>query len=188
MKVRVGVSNRHVHLSKFDYDLLFDTEMECEKNLSQVGEFKSNKRVCLKTDKGVICDVAVLGPFRDYTQVEISVTDAYFFGISPEVRRSGDVFGGEYSTIVGDKGEIVRDCCIIATRHIHISHEDRIKYGLLENLYSVRISGVKSGVLGDVHIKEVDNGSFELHLDTDDANAFLLKNGDFVEIIENIKK
>ena len=81
MKVRVGVSNRHVHLSKFDYDLLFDTEMECEKNLSQVGEFKSNKRVCLKTDKGVICDVAVLGPFRDYTQVEISVTDAYFFGI-----------------------------------------------------------------------------------------------------------
>ena len=162
--------------------------MECEKNLSQVGEFKSNKRVCLKTDKGVICDVAVLGPFRDYTQVEISVTDAYFFGISPEVRSSGDVIGGEYITIVGDKGEIVRDCCIIATRHIHISHEDRIKYGLLENLYSVRISGVKSGVLGDVHIKEVDNGSFELHLDTDDANAFLLKNGDFVEIIENIKK
>ena len=43
-------------------------------------------------------------------------------------------------------------------------------------------------MLGDVHIKEVDNGSFELHLDTDDANAFLLKNGDFVEIIENIKK
>lgn len=188
MKVKVGVSNRHVHLSRFDYELLFDTEMECEKELSQVGEYKSNKRVCLKTDKGVICDVAVLGPCRDYTQVEISKTDAYFFGISPEVRSSGDVSCGEYITIVGEKGEIIRDCCIIATRHIHICHEDRVKYGLTDDLYSVKVDGVKPGILGDVHIKEIDNGCFELHLDRDDANAFMLKNGDLVEIIDNIKK
>lgn len=188
MKVRVGVSNRHVHLSLFDYNLLFDTEMECEKELSQVGEYKSNKRVCLKTSKGVICDVAVLGPCRDYTQVEISRTDAYFLGINPEVRSSGDVAFGEVVTIVGDKGEITRDCCIIATRHIHISHNDRIKYGLLDDLYSVKIDGAKPGILGDVYIKELDNGYFELHLDRDDANAFLLENGDFVEIIGNIKK
>lgn len=188
MKVKVGVSNRHVHLSRFDYELLFDTEMECEKELSQVGEYKSNKRVCLKTDKGVICDVAVLGPCRDYTQVEISKTDAYFFGICPQVRSSGDVSCGEYITIVGEKGEIIRDCCIIATRHIHISHEDRVKYGLTDDLYSVKVDGVKPGILGDVHIKEIDNGCFELHLDRDDANAFMLKNGDLVEIIDNIKK
>lgn len=188
MKVRVGVSNRHVHLSRFDYELLFDTEMECERDLSQVGEYKSNKRVCLKTDKGVISDVAVLGPCRDYTQVEISKTDAYFFGISPEVRSSGDVFNGECITIVGEKGEIIRDCCIIATRHIHISHDDRIKYGLLNDLYSVKVDGEKPGILGNVHIKELENGYFELHLDRDDANAFLLKNGDFVEIIDNLKK
>lgn len=183
LKISVGVSNRHVHLSLFDYNLLFSSEMECEKNLSQPGEFKTNKRVSLKTDKGIIDNVAVLGPCRDYTQVEISRTDAYFLGISPEVRSSGDVSHGAVVTIIGERGELVRDCCILATRHIHISHDDRVKYGLLDSSYSVLVRGEKGGILDNVHIKE-DGGVFELHLDTDDANAFLLNNGSLVEIIE----
>ena len=48
---------------------------------------------------------------------------------------------------------------------------------------SVRIPGEKSGIIDNVYLKDSDEAYFELHLDTDDANAFLLKQDDEVEII-----
>ena len=99
MQVKLGVSNRHVHLNQEDYDILFkDTKMEVVKNLNQPTQFASNLFVTIKTPKSSIENVRVLGPIRKYTQVEVSKTDSYKLGINPPVRDSGDVLNSELLT------------------------------------------------------------------------------------------
>lgn len=180
MKIKIGVSNRHVHLSESDFKKIFndDKKLEVVKELTQPGEFASNLKVTLKTPKAIIENVRVLGPLRSYTQVEISKTDAYKLGLNPPVRESGDILDSEDITIIGDNEVEVSSCCIIATRHIHATNEDIKKYNLEPNKkYSVRVLGEKGGVLDNVSVKVSDNYFFELHIDTDDANAHLLENG-----------
>ncbi|MDD6879044.1 MAG: PduL/EutD family phosphate acyltransferase [bacterium] len=187
MQVKIGVSNRHVHLTKEDFYKLFGKENITIKNkLTQQSEFSSNSVVTIKTDKSTLDNVRVLGPFREYTQVEISKTDSYKLGINPPVRDSGDLIDSEKVTIIGPNGQISKKCCIIATRHIHINHWDRVRYDFLnEKNIKVRIGNEKSIILENVKVKETDNGILELHIDTDDANASLVKTGDMAEIITN---
>lgn len=194
MKINIGVSNKHVHLCMDDYTKLFgDDSLNLVKKLSQPGEFASDKKVTLKTEKGSIENVRVVGPIRKYTQVEVSMTDAFKLGLKPPVRDSGDIKGSEGITIIGPKGEItLKEGCIIASRHIHITPDERKQYGLVGvSEVSVRIDGEKGGILNHVHIKESENYAYELHLDTDDANAHLIKQGDSATILMddlNIKK
>ena len=187
MKVSIGVSNRHIHLCETDFNRLFNNrKLEKDRDLTQIGEFASNLRVTLKTDSGKIDNVRVLGPLRNYTQVEISRTDAYKLGLNPPVRESGNLRGSENITIIGDNEVFIRECCIIADRHIHANNDDLIKYNLDPNKkYNVYVSGEKGGVLNNVSIKVSDNFVFEMHLDTDDANAHLLNNGSEGIIIED---
>jgi putative phosphotransacetylase len=183
-KVRVGISNRHVHLTSDTYNKLFNSDIECVSNLSQKGEFVSDKIVTLKTCKGTIEHVRVLGPFRKYNQVEISKTDAYKLGLNPPVRRSGNLENSETIEVIGECGSVIlENSCILADRHIHMNSEFANKLGVVDNqLVKVAVSGDKACILF-VHIKVSDNGVFELHLDFDDANSCELKNGDEVEII-----
>ena len=92
MKVTVGISNRHVHLTKEHLNILFGENYQLEnvKNLNQPTQFASNSFVTLKTNKGILEHVRVIGDLRNYTQVEISKTDAYMLGLNPPIRDSGD--------------------------------------------------------------------------------------------------
>lgn len=185
MKVKIGVSNRHIHLCKQDYDILFgDIEMGKIKDLVQLGEFASNMQVEIQTNKSKIAKVRLLGPLRQYTQVELSKTDCYTLGIDAPVRSSGDLNGASEITINGPCGSITKECAIIANRHLHINHDDRIALGL-ENVdkIKVRIGSEKSAILDSVYIKETPKGVLELHLDTDDANANLVRSNDSAELI-----
>lgn len=188
MKVNIGVSNRHVHLCKDDLYKLFGDgfELEVKKELIQPGEFASNSIVSIRTDKDIINNVRVLGPVRDYTQVEISMTDAYKLGLRPPVRESGDLEGSCPITIVGPNGSInLEKGCIIASRHIHISSSKLEELGLGGKKYvSVKIDGFKGGILNNVSLKVNDSYEFEMHIDTDDANAFMISSGFVGEIIE----
>lgn len=188
MNIQVGVSNRHLHLKEEDYRTLCgDKEIEVLKQLNQPGQFATTQTFTIKTDKAEIPNVRFLGPFREYTQVEISKTDAYKLGINPPVRTSGDLLGSSSITIVGPIGQItINEGCIIADRHIHVN-EEMIKYYHLEGKekVSVLIKGEKGGILNNVYLKKNPNSYFEMHIDTDDANAHLLKSGDIVEIIED---
>lgn len=185
MDVIMGISNRHVHLSQEDYKILFgDTQIEKLKDLVQVGEFASNLVVEIETEKAKIGKVRFLGPTRSYTQVEISKTDCYTLGIDAPVKASGDLEGAAKITIIGPYGRITKDCAIIANRHLHLNHDDRIRLGLENiNKIKVKVGKEKSAILDDVYIKETPSGVLELHLDTDDANANLLKTGAFAELI-----
>ncbi len=185
MEVSVGVSNRHVHLSCEDYKILFkDMKLEVRNMLKQPEQFASTLTVDIEANGKVIKGLRVLGPNRDYTQVEISRTDSYKLGIEPPVRKSGDLLGAAKIKIIGPYAEIEREACIIANRHIHVNEEIRKEKGLLGvNKVKVKIRGEKPGLIENVYLKDSEKAYFEIHLDTDDANAFLLKNNDKVEII-----
>lgn len=187
MKVQVGVSNRHVHLTKEHMEILFGKGYNLEKikDLKQPGQFASNSKVTLKTDKSTLENVRVLGPVRNYTQVEISKTDAVKLGINPPVRESGDLKGAAPITIIGPNGEVyLEEGCIIADRHIHITPTQKEMYGLLDkDKVNVLITGGKGGILTGVTLKVSEQSYFELHLDLDDANAHLISQDDIVEIL-----
>ena len=172
MKLTVGISNRHVHLKQSDLDTLFGQELTKQKDLTQPGQFASCEFVTIKTNKSEINNVRVLGPVRNYTQIEISKTDAYKLGLNPPVRSSGHLENSEVVTLIG----------IIADRHIHITYADKEKYNFPDKV-QVKIDSEKPGII-EVDVKPSKEAFFELHLDTDDANAFLLKNGDEVEILD----
>lgn len=184
INVSVGVSNRHVHLTKEVYEILFDKELTLKNPLNQPGEFASFETVTLKTEKGTIENVRILGPFRNYNQVEISKSDAYILGLNPPVRTSGDLENCETITLINnEKSVTLENSCIIANRHIHISKSKAEELNLKNNeLVQVKIKGEKSGIV-DAYVKITDNGYFEMHIDRDDANAFLLNNNDEVEIL-----
>lgn len=186
MKISIGVSNRHVHVTKKDLETLFGPNypLEVLKKINQKGQYASKSMVTLKTEKGIIENVRILGPVREYTQVEISKTDSYHLGINPPIRTSGDIKGSASITLVGPYGEVfLKEGCILANRHIHVTKEERIRYGLKEEV-SVLIEGEKGGIMHHVYLKEAENSYFEMHIDTDDANAFGLHNGDMVTILE----
>jgi putative phosphotransacetylase len=186
--VPIGVSNRHVHLSKKDLHTLFGQNYQLKpiKDLKQTGEFACEELVTLVNNDRKIERVRILGPCRSETQVEISQTDARLLKVNPPIRNSGDLKGSESITIIGPKGKVeLKQGCILATRHIHLSPEEAKEIGVSNNqIVSVRVYGNKSGILENVYCKIKDSYNLELHLDTDEANAFYVKNGDIAQIIK----
>jgi len=187
MKVSIGVSNRHIHLKESDLYILFGDGYELVKvrDINQPGQFAARETVTILTEKGSIENVRVLGPIRPYTQVEISKTDAYKLGVNPPVRDSGDIAGSAPISIIGPCGRIdLSEGCIIATRHIHITPKQMELYGLDgADKVDVLLPGDKGGILHNVALKVSEESYFELHIDTDDANAHLVSSNDFAEII-----
>ena len=187
MKVSIGVSNRHVHLTKTHLQILFgeDYELEKKNELNQPGQYATTALVTIKTNKSQIENVRVLGPLRNYSQVEISKTDAYKLGLNPPVRNSGDLKGSSPITIIGPNGLVeLTEGCIIAARHIHLLPNQLKMYNLDgKEKVNVKLPGEKGGIISNVFLKVSDDAYFELHLDTDDANAHLINNGDIGEIL-----
>ena len=186
MNIIVGVSNRHVHLTKEVYDLLFDDPLEKERDLDQPGQFASKQKVIIKNEHDSFDNVRIVGPLRKYNQIEISRTDSYKLKVNPPIRTSGDLEDSLPITIVGPKGKINLDKgLIIADRHIHVTKEDLKNLNIKENEeVAIKIEGEKSGILKSVHPKLSEKASLRLHLDNDDANAFNIKTGDTVEVLK----
>lgn len=187
MKVSIGVSNRHVHLTQEHLEFLFGKNYKLKelKKINQPHQFAATDTVVIKTEKSAIENVRILGPVRSYSQVEISKTDAYKLGINPPIRESGDIKDSQSITIVGPKGELMlNEGCIIPTRHIHINPK-QVKLYELEGLdkVDVLIGNEKEAILKNVSIKISDPAYYEMHIDTDDANANLVKSGDIATII-----
>ncbi len=184
MKIKVGVSVRHVHLTKEVYKKLFgEEELKIETTLDQPTQFASNQVVTIKNGNREITNVRIVGPLRDYNQVEVSKTDCFILKVNPPIRTSGDLKGSSPITIVGPLGEVTLDQgLILANRHIHITEEELETYGLKENdKLKIKAIGEKGGILDNVYLKVQEGANFILHLDTDDANAFNIKNEDEVE-------
>ena len=181
MKVKVGVSNRHAHLCKQDADILFGSDYEFHKrnDLSQEGEFACEETVIVSTDNYIFDHVRVMGPLRDYTQVEVSLDDAKLLGINPPIRDSGDLDNSEAVWIAGPKGKIYKEnCCIRATRHIHCNKSDKLNHNN-RDIVTVKFN---NQTIDNVHIKMDDQFTLEMHVDRTDAETFGLQNGDYIDL------
>ncbi|MBU0519278.1 phosphate propanoyltransferase [bacterium] len=189
--IPVGVSPRHVHLSKEDFHRLFgpDDTLTRTRDLTQKGQFASEQFVTLATPVGRIERVRVLGPFRNATQVEISHSEAVRLGLNPPVRDSGDHEGSPGIMITGPAGRTeISQGVILAQRHVHMTPKDAREYDVIDKetvfmaLTPPTPKGMKSAprtlIFGDVLIRVHDAYRLDFHIDTDEANASGARTGD----------
>jgi len=174
MKVQVEISARHIHFSQEDYHQLFDALPDKIKDLSQPGEYATDKTVTIASDSGEIPGVRVLMPFRKKTQIEISMTDMYKLKIAAPVRISGDLKGAPELSVNGK----IKASVIIAKRHLHLNPKD----GKLDDTVKAVFGGERGGTLDNVVVRSSKDFATRLHIDTDEANAMGASNGDTVGI------
>jgi len=187
-QVTVGLSNKHVHLSKEHIDILFGEghELTPIKDLSQPGQFACDEKVDLVGPKRTIKGVRILGPARKETQVEISLSDGFTLGLTEvPVRDSGKIEGTPGVKLVGPKGEVeLEKGVIVASRHIHMHTTDAAKYGLKDkDIVSVKVGGPRGLIFENVLIRVNPEYALDMHLDVEEGNAAGLANGDIVEVI-----
>ena len=184
MQVKIEVSGRHIHLSKEDFEVLFDGEgLNKLKDLSQTDEFSAQETVKIIGPKNTIAKVRVVGPFRRQSQLELSRTDCRNLGIDAPLKLSGD-YPGHTITIATDKYKIDRDCAIVAKRHLHVSLEDAKELGLNhKDAVSISIDSDRSTVFKDVVVRAEEGFNKCVHLDTDEANAAGVTEGMSGELI-----
>ncbi|MBN2535528.1 MAG: acetate/propionate family kinase [Spirochaetales bacterium] len=179
--IPVEVSAHHIHLSRDHVDALYGKgyQLTVLSELSQPGQFACNETVNLIGPKGTVNHVRVLGPERKNTQIEIAMTEQYKLGVQPPLRESGDLDGTPGITIEGPAGTITVDKGVIcALRHIHMSTEEAIRYGLRDkDVVRVRIGGDRELIFGDVLIRVSPKYRLAMHIDTDEANAANIKTG-----------
>ena len=175
LKIPVEASGRHVHLKREHVDLLFGKghELTPRRDLSQPGQYLCEERLTLKSDKGILRNVAILGPVRKDTQIELSLTDAMSIGVYAPVKESGDIEGSAPVTIVSDLGEVkIREGVIVAMRHLHTTPKDAVLLAVKDkDLVSIRIHGLRPVIFEDVLVRVNEKYSTAVHLDYDEANA-----------------
>jgi acetate kinase len=186
--VPIEVSAHHVHLSQQHVEALFGAghRLTPAADLSQPGQFASREQVTLVGPKGKVERVRVLGPARRETQVEISMTEQFKLGVQPPIRESGDLRSTPGVSVEGPAGSVALDRGVIcALRHVHMSPEDALSFGLRDKLVvSVRVGGDRELTFGDVLIRVHPDYRLAMHIDTDEANAANIVAGATGTIVE----
>ncbi|MDR1655345.1 MAG: phosphate propanoyltransferase [Treponema sp.] len=185
-RIPVGVSVRHVHLSRLDINRLFGDGYALGelKPISQPGQFAAQEQVTLIGPHGRRLErVRIIGPEREETQIELARTDAIFLGLSPPVRMSGDLQNTPGITLaVNDRSLYAARGVIIAARHIHMKAADAAVWGLKDGgIISIHVEGEKGGLMENVHVVMNSRCALDFHIDTDDANAFGISEGQWIE-------
>ena len=179
--IPIEISAHHVHLSQADVDKLFGPghQLTPEHELSQPGQFACAEKVHLVGPKGRISNVRVLGPTRKETQVEIAMTEQFKLGIQPPIRESGDLANTPGVTLEGPAGSaIIPRGVICAQRHIHMSPEDALRFGVRDKyIVRVRVEGDRELIFGDVVVRVNPNFRLAMHIDTDEGNAANIRTG-----------
>jgi putative phosphotransacetylase len=187
-RIPLGISNRHIHLTSKTFHQLFGDKAEFAsmRPLYQPGEFASIHTLTIVGPKlRSIPGIRILGPLRNYDQVEVSLTDAIFLGIDPPVTNSGNLKDAAPLTLVGPNGSVyLEKCAIVANRHLHMTTDDAERLGVKEGDYcKVHIGGEKPTVFENVLVRTNDNWKLQIHLDTDDANAANVREETFAEFL-----
>lgn len=185
--IPIEASAKHVHLSQKDVEALFGAghQLTFDRELSQPGQFLAKERVMLIGPKGVIERVAVLGPARDQTQVEISITDSRVLGLEAKLRESGQLEGTK-GIVISANGNVVKalNGLIAAKRHIHMTSKDAERLNVKDKqIVSVKVYSDRPVILEDVVVRVNDNYALAMHIDFDEANACALTKGVKGEIV-----
>ena len=177
-KILVETSARHIHVTKEALEFLCGEgfELTVKKELSQPGQYASTTKLDIVGPKNTIKGVSILGPCRNFNQVEVSATDARTLGVKAPIRESGDVKGSAPIKIVNpENGKELElsEGLIIAKRHVHMTPEDATFFGV-QNGDIVKIKTGGEGrkiIFDDVVIRVSPKFKLAMHIDTDESNA-----------------
>lgn len=175
-KVIVETSARHIHLSREAVDVLFGEgyQLTNKKELSQPGQYACAEKLTIVGPKGTL-KASILGPTRNASQVEISLTDARSIGVVAPIRESGDIKGSGACKLVNPEtgAELeLAEGVIAAKRHIHLTPEAAADMGVVDKeIVSVKIESERTAILGDVVVRVSPSFAPAMHIDTDEANA-----------------
>ena len=177
----VEISAHHIHLAQEHVEALFGKGHQLTKHadLSQPGQYACKEQLTIVGPKGRVQRVRILGPARNYTQVEIAMTEQFKLGIHPPIRESGDIADTPGCILESATGSIRIDCGVIcALRHIHMSPEGALRYGVRDKSFvRVRIAGDRELIFGDVLVRVNPSFKLAMHIDTDEGNAANVKTG-----------
>ncbi|MBI4668927.1 MAG: phosphate propanoyltransferase [Elusimicrobia bacterium] len=188
-KVPVGIDSRHLHLTQEHFRVLFGHEARPRrlKAVTQPGYYACWQTVKLIGPKRELEGVRVICPWRPYTQVEITRSDAIYTGIKAPLKKSGDIAGSAAAAIVGPSGQLdLKEGCLVSWRHMHMSPREAVSLGLKNNDFVRVRAGNETGrevVFENVWVRAYEWYRLEFHVDTDEANAGGLTNSSFVEIL-----
>jgi len=186
--VRVGVSNRHVHLSADHVRALFGSaSLGLARDLTQPGQFAAKETVNVVGPKGRIDGVRIVGPTRPETQLELARSDATVLGVEPPVASSGSLDGSIGGvTLVGPVGRVdLARGVIIAARHLHLAPADSRRWGLGDgDRVDVRCGvGARAVTFHDILVRSGDGHATELHVDADEARSAGIQTGDSGSVV-----
>ncbi len=189
-KIPVGVSARHAHVTQEHLEILYGPghQLTVYAPLYQPEAFAANETVTVVGKRmRAIEHVRILGPVRDYSQVEVAQTEAIRLGLNPPIRDSGDLAGAEAITLIGPAGSVyLEEGAICASRHIHMTPEQAQEFGLTESdRVRVRIPGERALTFENIRPKIHESYVLQMHLDTDDSNAAGLIGGEAVELVRD---
>ena len=177
VKIPIETSARHIHVSREDFEKLFGegAELHYTKELSQPGQYLCKERLTVQGPSGKFENMAILGPFRKETQVEVSLTDTRKLGLPGIIRQSGDTEGTPGCTLIGPGGSLeIPKGVIVAKRHIHMTPEDAWSVRVRDNdeVFVLTKSYGRALIYADVVVRVNQNFHLAMHVDTDEANAF----------------
>lgn len=182
--IPIGVSVRHVHLSRADCDALFGPgyELQKKREVTQPGQYVTRETVDLVGPKGEIRGVAIINPLRKATQIEVARTDAFALGVTPPLRESGKLDGTPGLTLRGPAGTVTTSSgVILAHRHVHMNPQQAKDYGVSDkDMIKIRVEGDREMTMGDVIVRVHAEYDLDMHIDTDEANAAGLNNNSVV--------
>jgi putative phosphotransacetylase len=184
----VNLSNRHIHVSAEDLELLFGKgyKLTKTKDLIQPGQFACAETVTVKGPKGSFEGVRILGPERKETQCEILASDQFKLGVPGcPVRESGQLDGSAPFEVIGPAGSIKKARgLIIAKRHIHFNLAEAERFGVVDKqVVSLKVGGERGAIFLNVVCRVSSIYALECHLDFDEGNAVGIGNGSLGEIV-----
>ena len=188
-RLLVNISARHIHVTQQDLEILYGpgAQLTPFKALYQEGEFAANQTLTLIGPRQrIINDVRILGPCRNYSQVELSFTDGVSLGIDLPVRKSGDHRDTPGIYLQGPKGVLKLEQGVIrAERHVHVGDADCAYYGFKDgDRVNLRIQSNCPTVLENLLVRSGAKFKLEVHLDTDEGNASNLTKATHVELVQ----
>lgn len=187
--LRVSISARHIHLTQEHVEVLFGrgTTLTPMKDLYQDGFFAAEQTVMVVGPKRrMLPSVRVLGPTRDFSQVELAFTDSISLGLDIPVRHSGDIQGTPGCVLVGPVGTIQLDKGVIrAARHVHMNQSDAEHFGVRNgDFMDLKITSPQCSVtLSELLVRADATSKLEVHIDTDEGNACNLDAATKIELV-----
>ncbi len=185
----VNVSARHCHLSPQAVERFFGPghELTPMKSLYQEGAYAAEETVTLVGPRSrVISNLRILGPCREFNQVELAYTDAIALGFEVPLRLSGDIEGTPGCMLMGPAGFFEMPQGVIrAAPHVHMHPVDAAYYGVKHKaVMKMKVHGNSPVTFDNIVVRVDESFSLEVHIDTDEGNACGLRPDTFCELIK----